>query len=58
MLIGMFEQQEFSFHHNVFISAETTSQEYYNQIKNEIKTFYDNQYGYGISFIPNFKVRV
>jgi hypothetical protein len=47
---------EFSFHHNVLITNETSFMEYYHKVKDIIHENYED--GYPVNIIPNFKVRV
>nr|YP_009739386.1 DNA polymerase 2 [Tricholoma terreum]QIC20230.1 DNA polymerase 2 [Tricholoma terreum] len=50
---------EYSFHHNVLITNNTTFDEYYNQVIDYIDSHYDSEdNSYGIEIIPAFKVKV
>jgi hypothetical protein len=50
---------EYSFHHNVLITNNTTFDEYYNQVIDYIDLHYDSEdNSYGIDIIPAFKVKV
>lgn len=44
--------QEYSFHHNVLITNNTTFEEYYEQVYEYIDTHYDDDNLYGIDVIP------
>lgn len=48
--------EDFSFHHNVLISNNSTFEEYYDKVKDSIITNYE--YGYPVDVIPVFLVRV
>ena len=53
---ALIKGEEFSFHHNILITNSTTFSEYYKEVKNVIKTNYEN--GYPVYVIPQFRVRV
>lgn len=56
IVTGVSGKQEFSFHHNILITNSTSFNDYYNQVKDNITTLYDN--GYPIDIITQFKVKV
>ena len=48
--------RDFSFHHNILITNDTTFIEYYDKVKNIVEENYED--GYPVNVIPTFKVRV
>jgi len=53
---GIYNNNEFNYHHNVNINNYTTFEEYYNEVKDIISTNYQD--GYPVDVIPEFKVKV
>jgi len=53
---AIINNEEFSFHHNVLINNLTTFSDYYEKVRDTIKTNYEK--GYSTDIIPQFKVRV
>ena len=49
-------KQEFTFHHNILITNSTSFNDYFNQIKDNLSTYYEH--GYPIEVITQFKVKV
>jgi hypothetical protein len=47
---------EYSFHHNVLINSLTTFDMYWDKVKDHVKSNFGH--GYGVTVIPNFRVRV
>lgn len=58
MIIAVIDRQEFSYTHNVLVNQDTTSIDLFNQVKTNLTNLYENNYGYSIDYIPEFKVRV
>jgi hypothetical protein len=53
---ALIKDSEFSFHHNILITNETTFMEYYNKVKDIIHENYED--GYPVDVITDFKVRL
>jgi hypothetical protein len=47
---------EFSYHHNVLLTNDTSFEEYYDSVKEIINTNYEH--GYQMDVVPRFKIRV
>jgi hypothetical protein len=56
IITAVINDTEFSYHHNVLISNDTSFIEYFHKVKDIINTNYND--GYPINIIPNFIVRV
>jgi hypothetical protein len=55
---SVINSSEYSFHHNILLTNNTTFDEYYNQVIDYIDTHYDSDNSYGVEVIPSFKVKV
>ena len=55
---AVIHSSEYSFHHNVLITNNTTFDEYYNQVIDYIDLHYNSEDSYGVDIIPAFKVKV
>ena len=53
---SMIDDTEVNFHHNVFISNDSTFEDYYDAVKDIVNSHYEH--GYPVDIIQSFKVRV
>ena len=53
---SLIDKGEFSFHHNVLLNNDSTLDNYYNSIIENVELYLDQ--GYPVDIIPTFKVRV
>lgn len=56
IITAIINGEQFSFHHNILITNNTTFEEYYNLVKDIIVSNYDE--GYPVDVIPLFRVMV
>lgn len=53
---ALIDGSEFSYHHNVLLSNNTTYLKYYNSVIDSVNKYFDE--GYPVDVIPAFKIRV
>lgn len=56
MVHAIFDDVEYSLHHNILIDSNTTFQDYWDKVKDIINSHYDE--GYEVDGIPLFRIRV
>lgn len=56
MLIAHYRGIDFTYHHNILVNNQTTFEDYYNSIKDNISKLYAD--GYQVHDVMNFNMRV